>query len=156
IDDVVQPPLEVDEQQLAGHALLPAGLLEAAPELALEKTVETLDLLLLAQLHAVPLQLDASLAVLPRPEVTALDGALLGLAARPLQKQLGPRAAAQPADGPPCPGQCVLLPSDPTALRRPAAVVRDRRDVLDRLDFHADGLQGADGRLAPRARPGDP
>src|SRR5690349_13443881 len=38
------------------------------------------------------------------------------------------------------------------ALRRAAAVVRDRRHVLDGLDVEAAGGEGADGRLAARAR----
>src|SRR5689334_17473663 len=38
--------------------------------------------------------------------------------------------------------------SDATALARTAAVVRQRRDVLDRLDVEPRLLQGADGRLA--------
>src|ERR1043165_6277240 len=39
------------------------------------------------------------------------------------------------------------------ALRRPAAVVRDRRHVLDGLDVETAGGEGADGRLAARTRP---
>src|SRR5215813_4340040 len=41
---------------------------------------------------------------------------------------------------------------DPPTLRRAAAVVRLRGDVLDRADLEAGGLQRADRRLAPRAR----
>src|SRR6185436_8881392 len=46
-----------------------------------------------------------------------------------------------------------LLNSPP--LRRPATVVRDRRDVADRLHVDADRLQRAHGRLAAGARAGD-
>src|SRR5436190_20035822 len=42
--------------------------------------------------------------------------------------------------------------SDPPSLRRPTAVVRDRRDVLDADDLDAGVLDRADGRLATRAR----
>src|ERR1051326_2006598 len=42
--------------------------------------------------------------------------------------------------------------SDAPALRRAAAVVRDRRHVLDGLDVEAAGGESADGRLAARAR----
>src|SRR5215831_12579683 len=41
--------------------------------------------------------------------------------------------------------------SDPAPLRRPAAVVRNGRDVLDRPDLQAGRLQGPDGGLPPRA-----
>src|SRR5688500_9074303 len=37
-------------------------------------------------------------------------------------------------------------------LGRLASVVRDRRDVADRLHFDAHGLQRTNGRLAPRTR----
>src|SRR4051812_46701996 len=42
--------------------------------------------------------------------------------------------------------------SDAPALRRAAAVVRDRRHVLDGLDVEAAGGESADSRLASRAR----
>src|SRR2546430_13389 len=41
--------------------------------------------------------------------------------------------------------------SDPAPLRRPAAVVRNWCDVLDRPDLQAGRLQGPDGGLPPRA-----
>src|SRR5690242_3202888 len=41
--------------------------------------------------------------------------------------------------------------SDPTPLRRTAAVVRDRGDVDDVGDLVADRIERADGRLATRA-----
>src|ERR1043165_116997 len=44
-----------------------------------------------------------------------------------------------------------LVKSDPAPLGRTAAVVRDRRDVLDRLDVEAGRGQGADGGLASGA-----
>src|SRR5690349_6555948 len=40
------------------------------------------------------------------------------------------------------------LPLHAALLGRPAAVVRQRRDVLDGLDVEPGGLQGGDGRLA--------
>src|SRR5215813_2152670 len=41
---------------------------------------------------------------------------------------------------------------DPAALRRPAAVVRDRRHVDDVGDLVAERVERTHGRLAPRAR----
>src|SRR5436190_14711476 len=37
-------------------------------------------------------------------------------------------------------------------LTRAAAIVRDRRDILDGADFQSDGLQGANGRFTARTR----
>src|SRR5438105_4947680 len=45
--------------------------------------------------------------------------------------------------------------SDAATLRRPATVVRDRRDVADRLHLDTDRLQRADRRLAAGTRPLD-
>ena len=45
-----------------------------------------------------------------------------------------------------------LTASDPSPLRRAAAVVRDRRHVADRGDLEADRLERAKGALAARAR----
>src|SRR5579883_616045 len=55
-------------------------------------------------------------------------------------------------------GPSLLRPSsalDPAPLLRPAAVVRDRRDVFDADDFDAGGRQRADRGLAARARAPD-
>src|ERR1041384_7925042 len=99
IGDVVEPPFEQLQQRLAGDAARPLRLLEVAAELILEHAVDALDLLLLAQLHAVAGQLLlARLPVLPRREVALLDRALLGVAALALEEQLHPLAAAQAAD----------------------------------------------------------
>jgi len=51
---VVKAPLELSQQVLAGNALLPDGALEVGTELILEDAVDALDLLLFAQLEAVP------------------------------------------------------------------------------------------------------
>src|SRR5205085_3875881 len=48
-----------------------------------------------------------------------------------------------------------LTALDPAALRRTAAVVRNRRDVANAAHFNAGSGQRADGRFAARARPGD-
>ena len=68
--DLVEAPLELLQQQLARDALLLRGALEGQRELALEHAVEALDLLLLAQLQAVALQL-----FLMRPPLPCWPGA---------------------------------------------------------------------------------
>src|SRR5512140_426532 len=98
VHDVVETALEQREQVLARDAPHALGLLEREAELALENPVEALDLLLLAELDAVPEDLRPALAVLTRGEIAALDGALVGEAAVPLEEQLHSFAPAQPAD----------------------------------------------------------
>src|SRR5690606_41451858 len=64
-----------------------------------------------------------------------------------------PHAPSRAADGAPQFGFFgSARVSDPAALRRSAAVVRDRRHVADRRDLEARHLQRAQGGLAPRAR----
>src|SRR5204863_4070302 len=111
-DDVVQPSLEIDEQQLAGDPLLAIGRFEGQAELLFKQAIHPLDLLLLPELDAVTLQLDPALPVLAGGEVALLDGALLGEAAVPLQEQLHPLPAAEPADCPSYPRH--VLPSSPS------------------------------------------
>src|SRR6516164_5016161 len=48
-------------------------------------------------------------------------------------------------------GFLASLRLDTTFFRRPAAVVRQRGDVLDGLDVQPGGLQGGDGRFAAGA-----
>jgi hypothetical protein len=88
------------QQRLAGDAAGPLRLLEVAAELVLEHAVDALDLLLLAQLHAVAGHLLlARLAVLAGREVALLDAALLRVAALALEEQLHALAAAETANG---------------------------------------------------------
>ena len=99
VDDVVEPALEHLQQQLARDALLPVGRLEVAAELVLEHAVGALDLLLLAQLHAVADHLRlARPAVLAGRDVALLDRALVRVAALALQEELHAFAPAEPAD----------------------------------------------------------
>ena len=72
--------------------------MEVAAELALQQAVHALDLLLLAQLHAVVGELHAALAVLARRIGAALDGALVGVAAVALEVHLEVFAPADAAD----------------------------------------------------------
>ena len=151
---VVEPELEPAEQVLAGAPLGGGGAREGVPEARLEQAVHALDLLLLAQLDAVLAELDATLAVLSGRVRTALDGALVRVAAVALQVHLQILAAAEPADAFGVTSHCVRLlsVSDAPALGGPGAVVRDGRDVLDERDLEARRGDGPERRLAARAR----
>src|SRR6267142_797163 len=151
-DHAVEALLEELEQVLAGLALGSRAARVVAAELRLEQTVEALDLLLLAQLHAVLGELGAALAVLARRVRAALDGALVRVAAVALQVHLEILAPADAAGAFRIASHrlCVLLYA--AALGRPATVVRDGRDVADQRDLQAGGGQRAQRRLAARAR----
>src|SRR5688572_28800650 len=98
--DVVEPPLQHLQQELARDALGLARLGERVPELALEQAIDAARLLLLAQLLAVVRLLRApALAVLAGGVAAALERALVGEAARALQEQLHPLTPAEPASG---------------------------------------------------------
>src|SRR5439155_19736297 len=149
--DVVEAQLEQPQQILAGDAPLGLGPLEVLAELALQHTVDPLGLLLLTELDAEGGQLAAVETVLARRIVAPLDRALVGEAAGALQEELLSLASAQPALG-------VAIsrhrrPLHPPPLRRPAAVVWNRRHDADRGVFPPRGLPRAARRLAPRAAP---
>src|SRR5829696_3569810 len=99
VDDVVETQLQRSEQALAGHA--GAGLrgVEVVPELALEDAVHAADLLLLAELQPVVADLAPTDAVLAGRRRTALERALLGIAAGALQVELRALPTAQATDG---------------------------------------------------------
>src|SRR5215217_4192983 len=120
VDHVVQPALEQLQERLTRDAALPVRRLEVTPELVLQHPVDTLDLLLLTELHAVADDLLLPrLAVLPGDEIALLDGALLGVAPLALQEQLHALPAAQPADGTTVTSHVVLcLFSDSSGGRR--------------------------------------
>src|SRR5439155_14496856 len=151
-DHVVEALLEELEQVLAGLALGSAAAQVVPAELRLEQPVEALHLLLLAQLHAVLGELGAALAVLARRVRTALDGALVRVAAVALQVhfQVFAPADAAGAFGIASHRLCVLLYA--AALGRPATVVRDGRDVADERDLEPRGGQRTQRRLPARAR----
>jgi len=71
---------------------------EGSSELVLQKAVHPLHLLLLAELDPVARELHPALAVLPRGVWAPLDGALVGVAAVPLQVHLEVLAAADAAN----------------------------------------------------------
>jgi hypothetical protein len=93
--DVVEPALEQGHQVLARVALQALGLPEVELELALLHAVDALELLLLAQAHAVLGHLGALLGVHAGRVVAARNGALLGEAALPLEEEFHPLAAAE-------------------------------------------------------------
>src|SRR6476659_9558734 len=98
IGDVIEAPFEQLQQRFAGDPPLPLGRFEVAPELIFQHAVNALDLLLLAQLHAVTDELRfARLAMLTGREVPLLDRALLRVAPLPFQEELHAFSPAQPA-----------------------------------------------------------
>src|SRR5439155_7086935 len=87
-----------------------------------------------------------------------LDRALRTLTLAALEEQLHLFPTAEPAVGSRISRHIfryLRRSLDPPTLRRAAAVVRLRGDVLDRADLEAGGLQRADRRLAARAGPLD-
>src|SRR5215468_246689 len=94
---VVQPKLQEAQQVFARHALLALGPLEILAELRLQHAVDPLGLLLFAELDTVRRELATVEAVLTGRIVAALDRALVGEAARALEKQFLTFAPAQPA-----------------------------------------------------------
>src|ERR1041384_7682584 len=123
-DHVVEALLEVLQKIFAGLALRRRAAQVVAAELRLEQAVEALHLLLFTELHAVLGELGAPLAVLARRIRTALDGALVRVAAVALQVHLQIFAPADAAGGLGIAGHLHAPP-----LRGTAAVVGDRRDV---------------------------
>src|SRR3954453_14877671 len=93
-EDVVEAPLEQRQQVLARDAGLRRRLLVVVPELLLEHAVVAAGLLLLAQLHAVLALLLAAAAVVAGRVRAALDAALVGEAALPLEEELLPLTTA--------------------------------------------------------------
>src|SRR4029453_5508606 len=83
--------------------------------------------------------------------VATLDGALVGVAALALQEKLQPFSAAEATNGS-C-VSCHAVSSDPPPLGRAAAVVGNRRHVLDDAHVEARGLEAAKRGLAASARP---
>src|SRR6185295_6656419 len=100
VDDVVEPALEDLHEVLARVAGLGDRLVVVAPELALHDAVHLLGALHFAEVDAELRQADALRAVHAGRLVFLLNGALRRVAARPLEEQLGPQAAADAALGP--------------------------------------------------------
>ena len=152
VHHVIEATLECREKVVARDAGQRAHLLEGVPELLLAHPVDALDLLLLAQLLRVLRRLATArrrLAVLAGRIRTTLDRALLGEALRaPSGTAWFLRGGTAGSSAP------VYRPMAQTLRRfgRTAAVVRNRRHVLDRLDLQPRRGERLDGRLAARAR----
>src|SRR5258705_1141052 len=145
VDHVVQPALQDAQQVLTRLARDPVGLFVVTAELLLHHAVGEAGLLLLLQLLAVFAFLDARAAVLAGRVGTLLERLI---AADEVDAQ-----ATRLARG----GSCVtshesLLLLDPAPLGRTAAVVRLRRDIGNRPDLEAGGLQRPDRGIAARTR----
>ena len=103
------------EEALAGDAGTVLGIVEVVPELSLEDAVDAADLLLLTELQPIVADLAAADAVLAGGRRPALEGALLGVAARPLEEELGSLPAAETTDGFGISGHLFLSPPTPGA-----------------------------------------
>src|ERR1700730_15582567 len=152
VDHVVKAALQDLEQVLAGLAAPAGGLLVVAMELALEDPVDPACLLLLPDLEQVLALLGTIPAVLTRWVRPDLDGALGRIALGPLQEELHLLAAAELAVRARVSSHLSLYSSDPAPLRRPAAIVRNRGDVLNGTHLKAGRLERPDGGLPSRAR----
>ena len=98
VDDVVESQLEEPQEVLARHVGSTLRLLEEAAELCLTKAIDSAHLLLLAQLQAVIANLTAAHRMHAGRGWSSLERALLRVAARALQEELRPFAAALAAD----------------------------------------------------------
>ena len=75
-DDIVQTAFQLGEQVFTGDALLASGLLEIAAKLIFENSVNSFDLLFLAQLQSISDDLcPTGMSVLAWLKVSLLDGA---------------------------------------------------------------------------------
>ena len=98
IDNVVQTPLQLLQQQFAGDALAARRLLEVVAELAFLREVHALRLLLFAKLQAVAHDLGLAIfTVLARSEITFFDRTLVRKALCAFEEQLHALAAAKAA-----------------------------------------------------------
>jgi hypothetical protein len=104
-NDIVEPPLQVLQENLTRHALFAVRVVKGIPELALHHAVDAPYLLLLPQSNTVIRHLALPLTVLAGRVTPALDGALGAEASFPLEKKLLTFTAAKPANGTSIPGQ---------------------------------------------------
>ena len=94
--DVVQAPLQLLQQNFAGHALGAGGLLEIIAELAFLGKINALSLLLLAQLQAIADDLRfAVAAMLARRKIALFNRTFFGKTLCALEEQFHALAAAK-------------------------------------------------------------
>src|SRR3954471_8443412 len=130
IHHVVETTLQRGEQIVARDTRKCRDAVEGVRELRLTHAVNALDLLLFAELLRVLRRLAPAgrvLSVLAGRVRTTLDGALLGEALGALEKKLRSFTPTLLAARP----NVAAHDSDSPTLWRTAAVMRDRRDVLD-------------------------
>ena len=151
---VHEPPaaekLEQLKHALAGHTLASAGLGEGAAELALEQTIDSAELLLLAELDGIigllpPARL--SRPVGPGRIRPTLDGALLGVALGALEEEFLRLAAAELANWSSVTSHPYDTLLNATLFGRPTAVMRQRRHIHDRPDGQSGAGEGLNGRF---------
>jgi hypothetical protein len=98
--NAVQAAFELLQEQFASNALRARGLLEVVAELTFLREVNTLGLLLFAQLQTVTYDFGlAVLAMLAGSKVTLFNGALVAETLSAFEEQLDAFAAAKTADG---------------------------------------------------------
>src|SRR6185295_3032531 len=109
-DNIVQTAFELGEQVFTGDALLPRRFLEIRAELVLEYAVDSLDLLLLAQLQSITDNFrPPGMSVLAGLKISLLDGAGRLEATFSLEKQIHLLAAAKTTYRTRVSSQCNLL-----------------------------------------------
>ena len=159
-DGVVKPPFQHTEQVLARDAFLALGSLEEQMELFLGHAVVSFHFLFFTKLDGIAQNPLPGTSMLSRREGPPLHRTLVGQAFMSLEKQLGFFHSAESAIRDlKSSHDCLLISSSPSDSSSPAdaaSVVRNRRNVLDRFDFQAGRLHGADGRFPSGSGPGDP
>jgi hypothetical protein len=94
VRQIVEPAFQPLQQRFAGNAAAARRMIIAGAELPLEQTVDTAQLLLFTQLHAVAGQAAVALAVLSRRIIAPLDRTLVGKTLLALEEQFFALTAA--------------------------------------------------------------
>jgi hypothetical protein len=81
IRNIVQAAFQKYQQRLTGNTFDSASLIKGPAELTFHETIDSLDLLLLAQLNTILREFGSALTVFPRRIVASFDGAFIGVTA---------------------------------------------------------------------------